>query len=175
MPRPRWPGLRSWWRQGRADRPDRSLRQLLGRDLGVAITGAEDLGLTLVLTEGFGRIRMADRAWSLLGKFAGSNAAVSGATQIRAGVMRPEILIPHETMAGELDVAGDGGLEIGSLVRAIREPHFGRIVKTTIRAASDRRKRGLFGMYGNNGQRQRAGVLPDKVEAEANWNPKTTI
>src|SRR5439155_9830629 len=40
---------------------DRDLRELLGRDLGVAITGSEELGLTLVLTEGFGRVPMADR------------------------------------------------------------------------------------------------------------------
>jgi hypothetical protein len=32
---------------------DRDLRRLLGRDLGVAITGSEDLGFTLVLTEGW--------------------------------------------------------------------------------------------------------------------------
>jgi hypothetical protein len=106
---------------------DGSLRQLLGRDLGVAITGAEELGLTLILTEGFGRIRMADRAWSLLGQFAGARASVSGATQIRAGVMRPEILIPHAGAKNAAEDAGDGGLEIGSQVRVIREPHFGRI------------------------------------------------
>jgi hypothetical protein len=106
---------------------DRSLRELLGHDLGVAITGAEDLGITLVLTEGFGRIRMADRAWQLLGRFAGSRASISGATQIRAGVMRPEILIPHAAEAAGADSGGDGGLEIGSLLRVIREPHFGRI------------------------------------------------
>src|SRR5262245_3881840 len=69
---------------------DRDLRQLLGRDLGVAITGSEELGFTLVLTEGFGRIRMAERTWRLLAAHEGQQASVSGATQIRAGVMRPE-------------------------------------------------------------------------------------
>jgi hypothetical protein len=108
---------------------DQDLRQLLGRDLGVAITGAEDLGITLVLTEGFGRIRMAERAWELLRRFAGRRASVSGATQIRAGVMRPEILIPHDEAGASQASAQDGGLEIGSLLRVIREPHFGRIGK----------------------------------------------
>jgi hypothetical protein len=107
---------------------DRDLRRLLGRELGVAITDSEDLGITLVLTEGFGRIPMADRTWDLLARRAGAVASVSGATQIRAGVLRPEILIPFE--AGELvepAVEAEGGLEAGATVRIIRQPHFGSI------------------------------------------------
>ena len=106
---------------------DRDLRQLLGKDLGVAITGSEELGLTLVLTEGFGRIAMADRTWKLLAGRAGALASVSGATQIRAGVMRPEILIPHGQGGSADDASGGAGLEIGSLLRVIRQPYFGRI------------------------------------------------
>ena len=107
---------------------DRDLRQLLGKDLGVAITGSEDLGFTLVLTEGFGRIPMAGRTWRLLEAHRGERGSVSGATQLRAGVMRPEIIIPREGAANsgsETDLSM--GLEIGSLLRVIREPHFGRI------------------------------------------------
>jgi hypothetical protein len=110
---------------------DRDLRELLGRDLGVAITGTEDIGLTLVLTEGFGRIRMSDRAWKLLQRFAGRRASVSGATQIRAGVMRPEILIPHAEAVSASGVSSERGLEIGSPVRAIRPPYFGRVGRVT--------------------------------------------
>lgn len=107
---------------------DHDLRQLLGHDLGVAITGSEELGFTLILTEGFGRIRMAERSWTLLNALQGRMASVSGATQIRAGVMRPEILIPGESGAGMRAEEGHGaGLEVGSLLRVIREPHFGRI------------------------------------------------
>jgi hypothetical protein len=107
---------------------DQDLRRLLGRDLGVAITGTEDLGFTLVLTEGFGRIRMAERTWKLLADHAGHAASVSGATQIRAGVMRPEILIPLEGGGrAALDAPGQGGIEVGTLLRVIREPYFGRI------------------------------------------------
>jgi hypothetical protein len=107
---------------------DQDLRQLLGRDLGVAITGSEDLGFTLVLTEGFGHIRMAERTWKLLGENAGRKASVSGATQIRAGVMRPEILIPLPKSAFQgAPEAVEQGLEVGTQVRAIRQPHFGRI------------------------------------------------
>jgi hypothetical protein len=93
----------------------------------VAITGSEDLGLTLILTEGFGHIRMADRTWDLLGSMAGRMASVSGATQIRAGVMRPEILIPREDAASAQHEDHGTGLESGMLVRVIRQPYFGRI------------------------------------------------
>jgi hypothetical protein len=107
---------------------DHDLRQLLGKDLGVAITGSEDLGITLILTEGFGHIRMADRTWRLLNAHAGHLASVTGATQIRAGVMRPEILIPLEgDSAGAAQGETSTGLEHGSLIRIIRQPHFGRI------------------------------------------------
>src|SRR5690606_2906401 len=73
---------------------DADLRAILGYDLGVAVTGSEQLGTTLVVTEGFGEIAMAERTFRLLAEHAGAFAAVNGATQIRAGVMRPEIVIP---------------------------------------------------------------------------------
>jgi hypothetical protein len=109
---------------------DGDLRRLLGRDLGVAITGSEELGLTLVLTEGFGRIPMSARAWKLLQGGRGHVASVSGATQIRAGVMRPEILVPRDAPPADESSheAGYGtALDLGSTLRVIREPHFGRI------------------------------------------------
>jgi hypothetical protein len=107
---------------------DADLRKLLGRDLGVAITGSEDLGFTLVITEGFGHMPMAARTWRLLEQHQGAVASVSGATQIRAGVMRPEILVPRpaDAAAGE-EPHAEGGLETGALVRIIRQPHFGRL------------------------------------------------
>jgi hypothetical protein len=107
---------------------DHDLRQLLGVDLGVAITGSEEIGLTLVLTEGFGRIHMAERTWRLLQAHQGQQASVSGATQIRAGVMRPEIIVPRPLSRGaDAARATSTGLEIGSLLRVIRLPFFGRI------------------------------------------------
>ena len=107
---------------------DRDLRELLGRDLGVAITGQEELGITLVLTEGFGRIGMATRTWELLAAHEGRVASVSGATQIRAGVLRPEILVPLDAAAAAHAPQAEGGsLEVGTAVRVIRQPWFGRI------------------------------------------------
>lgn len=111
---------------------DQDLKRLLGKDLGVAITGGEDLGFTLVLTEGFGRIQMAQRTWTLLNAHQGEIASVSGATQIRAGVMRPEILVPRPGGASDASSESlEGGLDLGSMLRLIREPYFGRIGKVT--------------------------------------------
>lgn len=106
---------------------DRDLKLLLGKDLGVAITGSEELGITLILTEGFGRIPMAGRSWRLLQSQEGERASVSGATQIRAGVMRPEIVISRAPSGRAQDTESALGLEIGSLLRVIRQPYFGRI------------------------------------------------
>jgi hypothetical protein len=109
---------------------DEDLRDFLGYDLGVAITGSERVGITLVITEGFGEISMAERTFQLLASRAGADASVNGATQIRAGVMRPEILIPLKAEDRD-DRAGirpaDGQLEPGRPVRIIRDPYFGVI------------------------------------------------
>jgi hypothetical protein len=112
---------------------DKDLRVLLGYDLGVAITGTEHVGFTLILTEGFGRIPMARKTFELLRTLNGRKACVSGATQIRAGVIRPEIIVPlaaGEAIEGvEVGHAGQAreGVKVGDPVRVIREPFFGRI------------------------------------------------
>ena len=109
---------------------DQDLKQFLGYDLGVAITGQERVGLTLVVTEGFGEISMAHRTFKLLHDRQGDDASVNGATQIRAGVMRPEILVPlsKEERAREREpIHSEGQLELGAPVRVIRDPYFGLI------------------------------------------------
>lgn len=105
---------------------DGDLREFLGYDLGVAITGKEDKGITLVITEGFGEIAIADKTFDLLSQNAGQKASLNGATQIRAGVIRPEIIIP-KTYEKDQDIAAveSSGLEKGTMVRIIREPYFG--------------------------------------------------
>lgn len=113
---------------------DADLREILGYDLGVAITGSETIGLSLVVTEGFGEIAMAARTHQLLGELAGREASVNGTTQIRAGVMRPEIVIPRGD--DEVTAAGDpdrvaGLLEVGTSVRVIRDPYFGLLGTVT--------------------------------------------
>ncbi len=113
---------------------DRDLREILGYDIGVAITGSEDVETSIVTTEGFGEIPMAMKSFELLKKFEGREASVNGATQIRAGVIRPEIIVtqsqPPEGFVPD-DKSKEIGLDIGSMVRVIRYPYFGRIGEVT--------------------------------------------
>jgi len=112
---------------------DQDLKTILGYDLGVAITGGEKIGTTVVITEGFGDISMAERTFDLLRSREGDFASVNGATQIRAGVMRPEVVIPLTEVARDRLGTGDeanretGLLELGRPVRIIRDPYFGLI------------------------------------------------
>ena len=111
---------------------DQDLKDFLGYDLGVAITGSEKKGITVIVTEGFGDIAMANRTFNLLKKFEGHEASVNGATQIRAGVMRPEIIIPLEAGDCEEESEHAGGhLEVGLPLRIIRDPYFGMIGKVS--------------------------------------------
>jgi hypothetical protein len=106
------------------------LKTFMNQEIGVAITGEEEKGITLIITEGFGKMRMSERTFTLLKSFEGSLAAVNGATQIRAGVLRPEIIIPHEqTLEVEKGDELASGLIVGTPVRIIRQPYFGAIGK----------------------------------------------
>lgn len=112
---------------------DQDIKQILGHDIGVAITGHENIGLTILVTEGFGKINMARKTFDLLKQFDGHKCSIHGKTQIRAGVIRPEIIIPLKFDEKELvvDEAAMPTLEIGTLIRVIRQPNFGRIAKVT--------------------------------------------
>lgn len=100
-------------------------------DIGVAITGQEAIPFTLVVTEGFGTIRMAERTFNLLRSLEGKTASINGATQIRAGVIRPEVIVPLEGGGAEAVVGESGQLLIGTPIRVIREPYFGLLGSVT--------------------------------------------
>ncbi|MCW4037145.1 MAG: hypothetical protein NWF13_00250 [Candidatus Bathyarchaeota archaeon] len=108
------------------------LTSYLEYEMGVAITGNEDIGLTCIITEGFGKMTMASRTYNLLKDLEGMLASINGATQIRAGVIRPEVIVPlmETSEAGlkmdEEDVLADG-MYPGTRVRIIRQPYFGAI------------------------------------------------
>ncbi len=111
---------------------DQDLKRFMGYDIGVAITGSENVGLSLIATEGFGELRMADRTFGLLKSLVKRKASINGATQIRAGVMRPEVIVPMDEKASSQrlsDISTGSGLEVGMAVRIIREPYFGAIGK----------------------------------------------
>ena len=102
--------------------------KILGYPIGVAITGSEPLKTTLIVTEGFGNIAMAQKTRDILTQHTGKIAAINGATQIRAGVQRPEIIIPHSDDRTPTKTFHETDLivSIGSQVRIIREPYFGQ-------------------------------------------------
>lgn len=109
---------------------DQDLKQFMGYDIGVAITGSENVNLTVIATEGFGKLRMADRTFQLLKSLSGRKTSINGATQIRAGVMRPELIVPAAKTGPQkktADLSAGTGLESGMKVRIIREPYFGLI------------------------------------------------
>ena len=112
---------------------DADLGRILGYDLGIAITGGEDVTTSLILTEGFGALDMATKTFELLSGLDGRNASVNGATQIRAGVIRPELIVSHDDLGATAGVAEDAGTEtaVGARVRIIRQPHFGAIARIT--------------------------------------------
>ena len=105
-----------------------TISKILGYPLGVAITGTENV-TTVIVTEGFGNIAMSDKTFKMLKVNAGKNVSVNGATQIRAGVLRPEIFIGNNQSNSVSDEFDEKKLiiSIGSKVRVIREPNFGSI------------------------------------------------
>ena len=112
---------------------DRDLLEFLGYDIGVAITGHEDIKITLIVTEGFGIINMAQRTFDMLKALDGKTASINGATQIRAGVIRPEIIVPltDQQALDAAETSDEQYLDIGTQIRVIREPYFGLIGNVT--------------------------------------------
>lgn len=103
----------------------------LGVKLGVGITGQEDVGLTVILMEGFGHLSMREEAFATLRLLAGRYASINGATQIRAGAIRPEIIVAFPEHQGELAQPRviDEELSLGLRVRIINDPWFGQMGK----------------------------------------------
>ena len=109
----------------------KDIKTILGYEVGVAITGTEKLSTTIVVTEGFGAIEMARATWELIGRQEGKKASANGATQIRAGVIRPELIVSTDTPADDQKEAEPPMLEIGSPIRIIRAPYFGLLGAVT--------------------------------------------
>ena len=101
---------------------DKDLHEYLGYEIGVAITGHEDIPLSLVVTEGFGKLPMAAKTFALFQKLEGQTASINGTTQIRAGVLRPEVVVSRPGIAAAETETVATGLEIGTRVRVIRTP-----------------------------------------------------
>jgi hypothetical protein len=106
---------------------DKDMVEFLGYDIGVAITGHEKINTTVLITEGFGTIPMAHQTFDLLKSVEGKVGSINGATQIRAGVIRPELIVPDNR--ADIDIIADDSfiLEVGTSIRIIREPFFGEL------------------------------------------------
>ena len=96
---------------------DASLREL-----------AADLPFPIIVTEGMGRIPMADSIFDLLKKYDGSEASLSGKASTHWEATRPEIIIPQ---LGESAPPGRERralpLNIGLTVRIISQPYQGAV------------------------------------------------
>lgn len=105
------------------------LMEFMGAGIGVAITGEEEYGITLIITEGFGDMAMHNKTFSIFKKYDGSDVSINGSTQIRAGVIRPEVVIPHSESIEKADddTAISAGMVPGTPIRIIRNPYFGAI------------------------------------------------
>ena len=108
-----------------------SLSNLLGYKLGVAITGSEEIGTSVIITEGFGKISMAKKTFELFNKFNSYVASMNGSTKIRAGVIRPEVIIPHtrQELESKNLSEDDMVISVGSNIRVVRTPYFGKVGK----------------------------------------------
>lgn len=109
--------------------PLRTLREFTEHTGTVGLTGDEDVPLTIVLTEGFTRATISARFYSTLQSLEGRYASVNGTTHIRAGVIRPEVIVCEPDWleeSGALTVASQE-IEVGCNVRITRDPNAGQI------------------------------------------------
>jgi len=82
---------------------------------------------TVILTDGFGELHMDHRILRILEDLMGHIASVDGTTQIRAGVVRPQVFVSRPTPAqGNERVPSRpaGSLSVGCKVRILAPPDF---------------------------------------------------
>jgi hypothetical protein len=107
---------------------DATLKGYLGYDVGIALTGDEKVTMTLIITEGFGELPISHRAQSIFIAADGGYVSLDGSTQVRAGAVRPEVILLPQKVVGDLSTTDSGqGLRLGKEVRVIRAPYFGAI------------------------------------------------
>ena len=90
---------------------DKTLRDYVGYDIGIALTGDESVPMT-------------ERIQETLRYIDGRSVSINGATQVRAGAQRPEIIGGSSQEAG-IGATPSTALDVGSRVRIIRVPYFG--------------------------------------------------
>ncbi len=105
---------------------DRVLSQFLGYELGIALTGDENIPFSLVVTDGFGDLAISHRVLDALEGLDGKSASMNGKTQVRAGAVRPELIVDIEGVSTREQGEKELVLEVGAEIRLLRVPYFGR-------------------------------------------------
>ncbi|MEA3475467.1 MAG: glutamate mutase L, partial [Candidatus Cloacimonadota bacterium] len=72
---------------------NKDLVKFIGEEIGVALTGSEKIPYPIILTEGFGDFSMNDSYRKFFKKSDKKLVYINGYTQIRAGVVRPKIIV----------------------------------------------------------------------------------
>jgi hypothetical protein len=110
---------------------------------------ARSMTFPIILTEGLGRIAMAEPIFKLLQGQSGREASISAITRARWGVTRPEILIPlpAETKPSAPPNVGTP-LAIGQRVRVVRGTHQGEVGPITAVYEQPRRIESGARVYG---------------------------
>jgi hypothetical protein len=103
---------------------DQALASYLGFELGVAVTGDEPISMSVIVTEGFGSLAIGERVLGILRPLQGRSCSLNGTTQVRAGAIRPELIVPSDGAESDRS-RNTADLVVGARVRIIREPHFG--------------------------------------------------
>jgi hypothetical protein len=111
----------------------RDVVRFLGKEVAVGLIVDEGLDMTVVITGGFGPLSMSSRAYELLCQYEGEVVSLNGHTQVRAGTIRPEVILPlGERVVPDLPdadlqvVRSRGMVTPGTTVRIIRRSHFGQ-------------------------------------------------
>ncbi|MDY7078133.1 MAG: hypothetical protein SXV54_14555, partial [Chloroflexota bacterium] len=104
------------------------------------ISQAEKATFPVIVTEGIGTVSMSTPIFRLLTTNDGREASISGRTQSRWPVMRPEIIIPlpAETLPPSQTQIG-APLVVGAQVRVMRAPYMGTVGTVTALPAYARR------------------------------------
>lgn len=105
---------------------DAALTEFLGFEIGLAITGNEPCTMSIVVTDGFGNLTFSKKVSEYFNKYSGTKVSINGTTQVRAGAVRPEIIIFHTMLPPTKSLIPDKELIVGAIIRGTRAPFFGQ-------------------------------------------------
>jgi hypothetical protein len=107
---------------------DSVLTAFLGYELQAALTGSEQIPFSIMMTEGFGAISIREEIVTIAKERVGAHASLNGTTQVRAGAVRPELIIPLPDASIDecRESESPSTLTLKNRVRVIRHPFLGR-------------------------------------------------